>query len=144
MVGGSSEIVVDGAAGLESGERLGLSVVCVPVSPVVSATRCAATADGVVTPFGAVDLAGDDPAPAAALEPCAPAISELACLSSDPEVGVSASTEAAESMPAKSMTAARVREIAEPVSGSLQDLHRSVGSVGMTAMLPTAISNTLV
>ena len=64
------------------------------------------------------DLAVDDPALVVAFELSAAAFSELARLSSDPELGVSARTDAAESMPARSMTPARVREIAEPVPGS--------------------------
>ena len=100
---------------------------CVLVRPVVSATRCAATADDEVAPPGAVPLAVDDPAFAVPFELPAATFSELACLSSGPVPGVSARTEAVENVPARSMIPARVREIAEPVPGSLRDLHRSVG-----------------
>jgi len=127
--------VADGVAGLERDERSGLSVECVLVRPVVSATRCAATADDEVAPPGAVPFAVDDPALTVPFELSAATFSELACLFSGPELGVSARTEAAESVPAKRKSQARVREIAETVPGSLRDLNRSVG---MTATLPTA------
>ena len=95
-----------------------------------------ATTDDEVAPPRAVPLAVDDPAPAVAFELSAATFSELARLSSGPVLGVSARTEAAEKVPARSMTPARVREIAEPLPGSSRDLHRSVG---MTALLPTAV-----